>query len=173
MLSEIDSKNALLRMNSSSLQLVSSIANIFWILALGGLGSCAFLGTTLISENARLNTTSVLTTQSPSGGQISSEFDLTDRNLILTRIVIGILFAFLLGLSLSSGSLKFIVGQVVEGNAFSQSASANTLKSAQEYAAILGLTLLPFVVGFSTTLILGIMDRFVSSIRTIFGFTSK
>ena len=37
----------------------------------------------------------------------------------------------------------------------------------------IGLTLLPFAVGFSTTLVLAIMDRILSTLRTAMGISTK
>jgi hypothetical protein len=37
----------------------------------------------------------------------------------------------------------------------------------------MAMTLLPFVFGFSTTLVLGVMERFMAAIRAIFGIGTK
>jgi VIT1/CCC1 family predicted Fe2+/Mn2+ transporter len=95
----------------SALAFFHAGAIVLWTLALGGLGACAFFGTTLITESAKINTPSGQ--QSPNSFQLNSEFDLTGRNLLLTRLVVGILFAFLLGLPLSAGSLDFIVDNIL------------------------------------------------------------
>ncbi len=141
-----------------------SASVILWTLALGGLGACAFLGTTMISENARMN--GLLPAGDGSAKSPETDFDLTDRDLIWTRIVVGILFAFLLGIPLSAGSLKFVVAQIATGD-------ITTVRVNADLVQTMALTLLPFVIGFSTTLVLGVMDRFVTAIRTVFGMTGK
>lgn len=140
------------------------VANMVWIIALGGLGACGYLGTRLMIEARR----TPLVPSGEAGGSDAGnelkdiqEIDLTDVNLITTRIVVGILFSFMLGLPVYQyhGYLhKLIVAHAPTDNA--------------ELLQDMGLTLLPFILGFSTTLVLNIMERFVSAVGSLFGISS-
>jgi hypothetical protein len=144
--------------------IVYVLSVVLWTIALGGLGACAFLGTTMISEYARMNM--ALRTTAPGPAAQDGDFDLTARDLIWTRIVVGILFAFLLGVPLSAGSLNYMVVQIRIGDIGSTSFDTKMLET-------IGMTLLPFAVGFSTTLVLAIMDRLLSTLRTGLGISAK
>lgn len=140
-------------------------AVVLWTLALGGLGACAYLGTTMMNETARIN--KALQARADGAAASGVDFDLTDQNLIGTRIIVGILFAFLLGIPLAAGSLTYAVNQIadtpsVAGFRF-DAASVQTI----------GLILLPFVIGFTAPLVLGVMDKLVAAVRTIFGMPVK
>lgn len=144
---------------------VYSAGVILWTLALGGLGACAFLGTTMISESARVSGL-LRASDANAAKPLNTDFDLTDRDLIWTRIVVGILFAFLLGIPLSAGSVGYVEHQIAGGNIM-------TVELNQQLLQNITLTLLPFVIGFSTTLVLGVMDRCVATIRTVLGMTAQ
>jgi hypothetical protein len=159
--------------------LIDFTCNITWIFCLGALGACGYLGTSLIAESRRLATSAgpatsgpINTPPQPTAPQSSGSFeiprtawavelDLTDVNLVTTRIIVGMLFSFLIGLPLYTGSLHDIVGKL-SSNSAADEQWADKLKT-------LGLTLLPFVLGFSTTLVLGIMEKFIIAISTLFG----
>jgi hypothetical protein len=145
-------------------------ANMLWLIALGGLGTCGYLGTRLMMESRRAGAIAP-----PESGQAenpehlaipdSAEIDLTDVNLITTRIVVGILFSFILALPVyqyHSYLHKLIMGAEGVGSG-----------SGTDILQDMGLTLLPFVLGFSTSLVLGIMERFVSAIGSLFGISSS
>jgi hypothetical protein len=162
-------------------------ANLAWILALGGLGTCGYLGTSLMAESRRVATlpaspsptTSIspATSTSPaistpdhstspqsSAHLITStiaEIDLTDANLIVTRIVVGLLFSFMLGYPVYQLSEQHPLHTLILGKGSDQ----NLIK-------IVGEILLPFILGFSTTLVLGIMERFVTAAGSLFGITT-
>jgi hypothetical protein len=163
-------------------------ANLAWILALGGLGTCGYLGTSLMAESRRVATplpspspttsTSPATSNSPAitasdhsaGSQSSAhpitstiaEIDLTDANLVVTRIVVGLLFSFMLG---------YPVYQL-SGHPLHTLISPERSDENQNLIKIVGEILLPFILGFSTTLVLGIMERFVTAAGTLFGITT-
>jgi len=154
-------------------------ANLTWILALGGLGTCGYLGTSLMAESRRAATSATgappaalsspaISDNSagtpPSVHLISStisEIDLTDANLIVTRIVVGLLFSFMLGYPVYQLSGQHPLQTLILGKGNDQ----NLLK-------IVGQILLPFILGFSTTLVLGIMERFVTAAGSLFGITT-
>ncbi len=153
------------RLGQETTLVLYSAAVVLWNLALAGLGACAFLGTTMISETARMNT-NVRAGNVTAGVPPDSDFDLSDRDLIWTRVVVGILFGFLLGLPLSAGSLTFVEEQIIAGD-------IRNTKINSELAQNITMILLPFVFGFSTTLVLGIMERLMSAIRAMFGIGGK
>lgn len=144
-------------------------SNMLWLIALGGLGTCGYLGTRLMIEGRR--TATVTTTESSEDKKAehavvpdNAEIDLTDVNLITTRIVVGILFSFILALPVYQ--YHSYLHKLISGAA--EVSSTNNSDILQN----MGLTLLPFVLGFSTSLVLGIMERFVSAIGSLFGISS-
>ena len=152
---------------------VDLLANMLWILALGGLGTCGYLGTSLMSESRRImaRISSLPNTALPntagmdgSATPIVSEIDLTDANLITTRVVIGILFSFILCLPAYKGNLHAIIMGATGG-------ASDDVSNPQNLAKDFALTLLPFILGFSTTLVLTVMERFVTAIGSLFGIT--
>jgi hypothetical protein len=154
------------------------VANLVWILTLGGLGTCGYLGTALMTESRRLasHTTSPPdhVDQSASGptafSGMAAEIDLTDANLITTRIVVGILFAFILGYPVYHDKLhELILGLHQSGAENGQGGTGSSGNLAVDLAVIL----LPFILGFSTTLVLGVMERFVATVGSLFGLTTR
>jgi hypothetical protein len=123
---------------------------ILWSLAQGGLGACAFLGTRIAVKRAE-------------GASISQTLeetaDVTDRNVLKIRILLGCLFGFLLGLPFSAESLNQM---------------GDLVKSIANFDATKFLyVVLPFMIGFSTNLVLAILDRLVMSVRTFFGIATN
>jgi hypothetical protein len=148
---------------------VDLASNMLWILSLGGLGTCGFLGTSLIAESKRVKASPpspVTQTSRRSAPHNRStidikEIDLTDGNSIVTRIVVGILFAFMFGLPAYQSS-----------NCLHNLILGTSLSSKTGFASQFALTLVPFVLGFSTTLVLGIMERFIAAIGSLFGVSN-
>lgn len=121
-----------------------------WTLSQGGLGACAYLATRVAMK------TNEVAIDTP---------DLTDRNVLRTRLILGPLFAFLIGTPVSILALD----RILKGLAlFEHSETASPL-SASDFAIIL----IPFLLGFSTSLVLAIFDRTIIGIRTIFGLSSS
>lgn len=123
---------------------------IVWAVAQGGLGACAFLGT-------RIATTRPDKILSETLSDIS---DVTDESILKIRIILGCLFGSLIGVPI--GSLAFDK----MGNAIYDSSASLT---PSDFALII----LPFMVGFSTNLVLAILERSIRSIRTFFGIGSR
>jgi hypothetical protein len=156
--------------------LVDFSCNVLWLICLGALGSCGYLGTTLISESRRLANASApasgqqgaqgVKATSPPTTSLAVELDLTDAHLVATRVVLGMLFSFLIGAPLYTGSLTSVEGAL-------SNRSGSPPADVKQIFTSLGLTLLPFVLGFSTTLVLGIMERFVSAVATLFGIQTR
>lgn len=131
------------------------ISVVAWTISLGGLGACAFLTTTLLAGQNSI---------SPRIGRTRDSdheyIDITDTNFVNARLVIGILFSFLLGLPFSSASLRFVLDKMYEG-------TKNLDFSTEELA----MMVIPFVMGFSTNLVLLILERIVTAIKSVFGIS--
>jgi hypothetical protein len=149
-------------------------SNLLWILALGGLGTCGYLGTSLMTESRRLAAGGILDPKPPPGrtesqaasapstpapAPINVEIDLADANLLTTRVIVGIVFSFTLSLPVyqTQESLHNLIIPPPDVN----------------LANLIGSILLPFILGFSTTLVMGIMERFITAAGQLFGFTSR
>jgi hypothetical protein len=124
------------------------IAILLWTCSLGGLGVSAFFGTSLLSQMAADNATDAAKWKER----------ITDENYLRTRLALGILFAFVIGLPFGFASLS----QAYHG------ITTSTI-STEEYSTVIIKILAPFLFGFSTTLVLAILERVIDGIRTIFG----
>jgi hypothetical protein len=113
-----------------------------WIACLGAIGAIAFLS---------MNALAI---------QRDVTFDLTNTSLLAVRIALGVLFGIVL--SIPFGFHGFA--------AFAQSLA----RGATDHPADLGLVgvlplLLPFILGFSTSLVILILNRLLKSITVFFG----
>ena len=118
-----------------------------WTFALGGLGTSAFFGTSLLAQLA-----------SVSHNDQAKLKEITDNNYLRTRLMIGILFASVLGLPFGYSSLTRASASLYSDVNWDD----NLLTTIMHIMA-------PFLLGFSTTLVLSILDRIVEGIRTILG----
>ena len=118
------------------------VCNLVWVAALGGIGSIAFIG---------MNALTV---------QEDATFDLTNRKLIGLRVVLGVVFGVVLTLPYGFGPFFNFV-QDLMSNKTAEPASALAQKSI--------LLLLPFVLGFSTTLVIMVLNRSIDAIQAFFG----
>jgi hypothetical protein len=149
-------------------------SNLLWILALGGLGTCGYLGTSLMTESRRLAASGALDMKpaqgrpdtlpagspaTPAAAPVTVEIDLADANLLTTRVIVGIVFSFTLSLPVyqTQESLHNLLIPPPDVN----------------LANMIGSILLPFILGFSTTLVMGIMERFITAAGQLFGFPAR
>ncbi len=121
---------------------------LLWLMSLGAIGSAAFIGFNAIAVTSDIT------------------FDISDSRLIVQRIVLGALFA--LFFTLPFGFHEFL--------AFVKSLSAAALnkttvptKSEVAFTNQSMLLIMPFVLGYSTSLVILILNRIISSASTLFG----
>lgn len=117
---------------------------LLWLMSLGAIGAFAFIGMNALSL------------------QEDVTFDLTNSRLIILRITLGSLFGLVL--TLPFGFDGFLV--------FCRSINAGTGVGAVEkpdFTVQAILLLLPFVLGFSTSLVILILNRAVDAVQGFFG----
>ena len=122
-------------------------AVLSWTCALGGLGTSAFFGTSLLAQLA-----------SATGNDQARLKETTDDTYLQTRLMIGILFAFVLGLPF--GHLSLVTA--------STSLFQDVVWNAELFTTMLHI-LAPFLLGFSTALVLSILERLIEGIKTTLG----
>jgi len=120
---------------------VSLFAYLIWTVSLGGLGAAAFLAVNSL------------------GIQSDTSFDIGDRSLIFMRLVVGSLFGFVLSLPVSLPAFTRFAQEAIGAAGEQTEASLQTV----------ALILLPFFLGFSTPLVLAVMNRCVSAVEILFG----
>jgi len=122
-------------------------AVLSWTCALGGLGTSAFFGTSLLAQLA-----------AATGDDQAKLKEITDDTYLQTRLMIGILFAFVLGLPFGHLSL------------FTASTSLfnDIVWNAELFTKMLYI-LAPFLLSFSTALVLSILERLIEGIKTTLG----
>jgi hypothetical protein len=148
---------------SDPLNMLIVAGTIIWALSQGGLGACAFLCTSVITKSAE---DTIKTKNSPEGDSMETDSfwdssDITDRNLLKSRIVLGALFGFLLGLPIARSSLDIIYRGVVPHTGIGISATDASLM------------LMPFLIGFSTNLVLALFSKFIAVIQALFSAQTR
>ena len=122
-------------------------AVLSWTCALGGLGTSAFFGTSLLAQLA-----------STAGKDEAKIKEITDHSYLQTRLMIGVLFAFVLGLPFGHLSLD-TASHVLYNDVIWDAGLATTVMH----------ILAPFLLGFSTSLVLAILERLIEGFKTILG----
>jgi hypothetical protein len=119
-------------------------------MSLGAIGSIAFIGMNALSLQEDIT------------------FDLTNSRLIVLRIALGALFGLVLTLPFGFqeflGFCKFIVG----GSGTSENSELQGVQ-APTVTAQAAMLVLPFILGFSTSLVILILNRFVDAVQGFFG----
>lgn len=119
---------------------------LLWIIALGAIGAAASIG---------MNALSV---------QDDATFDVSSGKFIWLRLVLGALFGTVLTLPLGFDTFDtFLKG-------FGQAPASKDTADAAKQA---GLLLLPFILGFSTSLVILVLNRLIESAQTFFGKPAK
>jgi hypothetical protein len=85
--------------------------------------------------------------------------DVTDENILNIRVILGALFA-LLALPIGGRSILVVYQAFLE---------THPIPPIEEWIIVL----LPFMFGFSTTLVLAIFNRIVGGISNVFGISSE
>ena len=122
------------------------VGYLLWTLALGAMGAAAFLA---INSLALQSGTAV---------------DIGDRGLIRIRTVVGAVFGFVLALPVSFHAFNSFIKTLLSVEIPPDNVALNLPNITQ--------VLLPFFLGFSTSLVLRVLDRFVSAIEALFGVRS-
>jgi hypothetical protein len=128
-----------------------------WLISQGGLGACAFLGTSVIVGAAQQG--NAMGAQTPNEALPLEKADVTDRNFLVIRVILGTLFAVLIGIPIGIGAL--------------QSVSAVWWGGVTPDETTLVKIFAPFVAGFSTNLVLAVLGKAVAAVETFFGFTGR
>jgi hypothetical protein len=114
---------------------------MIWLAALGAIGSIAFVGMNALAVQADVT------------------FDMTNTKLIVLRIVLGALFGIVLTLPFGFASFgKFLADLSIGGGQLSAGLALQSV-----------LLLLPFILGFSTSLVIMILNQFVEAVQMFFG----
>ena len=116
-----------------------------WTALLGALGSIGFLS---------MNALSI---------QTDATFDLTNHSLLAVRIVLGSLFGVVLSIPFGFDSFVTFCETIGRG------AAQGGQNAWVSYGIQATLLLLPFILGFSTSLVILILNRLVESIGVFFG----
>jgi hypothetical protein len=122
---------------------------IVWTVAQGGLGACAFLGTRVATKRLE---------KKPLDRSMDTT-DITDKSILKIRIILGCLFGSLIGIPIANLALDKIEAVLYPP----ANSSPNLIPSD------LAFMILPFMIGFSTNLVLSILERSIDAIRTLFG----
>lgn len=133
-------------------------ALIVWTISQGVLGACAFLGVTIVTARTAVP----ITTSEP----LAVAVDITDRSIVIIRIILGAMFAFLIGLPLSYRAMYTITRNVFEIDPSKGLSSSDLLR---DFLFLLA----PFMFGFSTSLVLGIFNKIVRAINALLGISSE
>jgi hypothetical protein len=125
------------------------VCYIVWVIALGGMGSIAFIS---------MNSLSV---------QQDATFDMTNGRLLLLRIMTGALFAMVLALPFGHDKFMGFLQTVIRNSEArsGDSATSGTISVTQQALFLI----LPFVLGFSTSLVILVMNRLVEAAQMFFG----
>jgi hypothetical protein len=140
---------AIMSSNLDLLRMDSFGANVLpfylvWLMSLGAIGAIAFIGMNALSVQEDIT------------------FDLTNRRLIIMRIALGALFGLVL--TLPFGFQEFLdFCKAIVGN------SAPAGGSAPAVTVQATMLVLPFILGFSTSLVILILNRFVDAVQGFFG----
>lgn len=120
---------------------------LVWLMALGAIGSVAFIG---------MNALSV---------QQDVTFDLSNRRLMVLRIVLGALFGLVLTLPFGFQEFSTFVENIFNSG-LKQGTLDPKIGGVTTQAVLL---LLPFILGFSTSLVIMVLNRLVDAVQAFFG----
>ena len=127
------------------------ITFLLWTLSQGALGACAFL-----CVSATVHALKERSASSP----LYPTIDVTDENILSVRIILGALFALLIALPIGGRSIVIVYQAFLE---------THPIPAIEDWIIVL----IPFMFGFSTTLVLAIFNRIIGGISALFGISSE
>ena len=120
---------------------------LIWLVSLGAIGATAFIGMNALSVQEDIT------------------FDLTNRRLITLRIALGALFGLVITLPFGFNGFIDFCGAILDPRAPGTTERPNTSTVTLQA----GMLILPFILGFSTSLVILILNRFVDAVQSFFG----
>ncbi len=129
-------------------------AFMLWLIALGCLGSIAFLYVNVLSI------------------ETDKSVDVTSPAFLSMRIILGALFGLVIGLPIGYPYFVNFCLQIHDVASASSGAAVTSVASRIEWSNGVAL-LLPFLLGFSTPLVLNVLNRCVDGVQTVFGMQPK
>lgn len=135
-----------IELNTRSFVLTSYL---IWLISLGAIGSIASLGMNILSV------------------QKDVTFDLKDKRHLLLRVVLGALFGLVLTLPLGFHEFSTFTSYVD----YSIYKHGDKPETPDQWTQLI-LLLLPFILGFSTSLVITVLNRLVTSVQAFFGSTN-
>jgi len=126
---------------------------LIWLMSLGAIGSVAFIGMNVLSV------------------QQDTTFDLNNTRLMLLRIALGALFALVLTLPFGfEGFVRFCASiATLTSETLNNTQQGEPLRRGPDAVTIQAMLLLPFILGFSTSLVIMLLNQFVDAIQAFFG----
>lgn len=126
-------------------RVLNTLCYMLFALALGAMGSAASIALNSLSAKS------------------DDKFDLTDKDLVIMRIVAGSLFGLTLSIPWSAPIFAQLTRELALSNTF-------TLLEDPKKTIFM---ILPFMIGFSTALVLLVINRVVSGFEAVFGFQRR
>lgn len=118
---------------------------LVWMMSLGAIGAVAFIGMNALSVQEDIT------------------FDLTNKRLMVLRIVLGALFGLVLTLPFGFNDFQLFCQSILFGDVPAAS-KPNISVSSQAIMLVL-----PFILGFSTTLVILVLNQVVQAVQVFFG----
>jgi hypothetical protein len=120
---------------------------LVWLLSLGAIGAIAFIGMNVLSV------------------QEDVTFDLTNERLMSLRIALGALFGLVLTLPFGFEGFVQFCEEIIRGKITAQPGALDGSQVTTQAVMLL----LPFILGFSTSLVILILNRLVDAVQGFFG----
>jgi hypothetical protein len=122
---------------------IRMLAFVLWTICLGALGSIAFISVNALSM------------------QSDATFDVTNTRFVLLRIILGALFGVLIALPVGYEEFWRFCDKLASPSAGSAPTGINSSQALY--------LLLPFLVGFSASLFMTIISKFIAGVQSLFG----
>jgi hypothetical protein len=120
---------------------------LVWLLSLGAIGAIAFIGMNVLSVQEDIT------------------FDLTNERLMSLRIALGALFGLVLTLPFGFEGFVQFCEEIIRGKITAQPGALDGSQVTTQAVMLL----LPFILGFSTSLVILILNRLVDAVQGFFG----